>query len=64
MKANTMVDLAQTIIAITALLSVYNIIPQRREMALSSQLNAATTLFDYYTLAEWRTFSFNVGMVD
>jgi hypothetical protein len=44
-----MLDLAQTVVALLALfVSVYTIVRQRREMALSSKLNAAATLFNYY----------------
>lgn len=44
-----MLDLAQTVVSLLALLvAVYAVIRQKREMAQSSKLNAATTLFDYY----------------
>ena len=44
------VGLAQAVVSVLALfLAVYSIVRQRREMALSSKLNAAATLLNYYT---------------
>lgn len=44
-----MLDLAQTAVSILALFTaVYAIVLQRRAMAVSSKLNAAATLFNYY----------------